>query len=379
MARPSPAKGVSGLNMDIVLRKELLAVEWDALVNASPDGWVFSLWDWQELILAVEPWALEDHSFAIRDGRLLLAVVPLQYHPGSGRMASSGWGGSGPVIDGRLDERTRKKLMGQSIQHCIDLARERGATGFDVSLSPVTATSISTAWGVNPLVFHGLEDRSGLAQVLDLSLSEDDLWTGLSADARRQIKKARESGLCVERVVWAQHLDRYYELHGATYTRTGVQQHPRAYFAGIAAHTAPSGHSVLWAVRTPAWEILAYHNASWFGCGASYHTGCSLEDAGFPGASYLLFWEAMLGAKHAGIRWYDCGAIFPGAVGSEKQKGLSTFKTKFGGQPHRQFSASLNFSCQDAVPAAVTPAPTFPNRLVRSLLFRIRAFNRNVR
>ncbi len=84
-------------------------------------------------------------------------------------MASTAWGGSGPVIDGRLDGKSRKKLMGQAIQYCIDRARERGADGFDVSLSPVTATSISSVWGVNPLVFHELEDRSGLSQVVDLS------------------------------------------------------------------------------------------------------------------------------------------------------------------------------------------------------------------
>ncbi|AMW35888.1 peptidoglycan bridge formation glycyltransferase FemA/FemB family protein [Haematospirillum jordaniae] len=356
------------MSLEIIPRAETTPEEWDAHVCGSPDGWVFSLWGWQELIEAVEPWALEDHSFAIREGRRLLALVPLHYHPGSGRIASTGWGGSGPVIDGRLGGKARNKLMGQAIQHCINLARERGATGFDVSLSPVTATSIASAWGVNPQVFHGLEDRSGLAQVIDLSKSEDELWADLTSDARRQIKQAREAGLLVERVDWAQHLDRYYELHVATYTHTGVSPHPRAYFAGITGHTAPSGHSVLWGVSTPAGELVAYHNAAWFGAGAYYHTGCSADYSGFSGASYLLFWEAMLGARRAGIRWYDCGAVFPGKTSSEKQKGLSTFKTKFGGQPHRQFSGGLNFPCRPIASSGVSPAPTF----IRQVLGKIR-------
>lgn len=347
------------MSIEVIARAETTQADWDALVCSSPDGWVFSLWGWQELILAVEPWALVDHSFAFSEGKRLLAVVPLQYHPGSGRMASTCWGGSGPVIDGRLHGKTRNNLMRQSIQHCIDLARERGAAGFDVVLSPVTTTSISSAWGVNPLVFQGLEDRSGLAQVIDLSKSEDELWADLMSDARRQINRAREAGLVVERVNWAQHLDRYYEMHVATYTRTGVQPHPRAYFAGIAAHTAPSGNSVLWAVLTSEGEVVAYHNDAWFGCGAYYHTGCSTEDPGFSGASYLLFWEAMLGARRAGIRWYDCGAIFTGKTPSEKQKGLSTFKTKFGGQPHRQFSGDFTFPCSFIASSSVSPPPTF--------------------
>jgi len=356
------------MSLEFVSRAETTQQEWDALVCSSPDGWVFSLWGWQELIEAVETWALEDHSFAFREGRRLLAVVPLQYNPSLGRMASTGWGGSGPIVDGRLSGKSRNKLMGRVIRHCIDLARERGADGFDVSLSPVTATSIASEWGVNPLVFYGLEDCSGLTQVIDLSKSEDELWADLTSDARRQIKQAREAGLDVERVDWGQHLDRYYEMHVATYTRTGVKPHPRAYFAGIAAHTAPSGHSVLWGVRTLSGEFMAYHNAAWLGCGAYYHTGCSTDDPGFSGASYLLFWEAMLGARRAGIRWYDCGTVFPGKTSTEKQKGLSTFKTKFGGQTHRQFYGGLNFSRCPVASSAVSPAPTFIKRMVGRIL-----------
>lgn len=360
--------------MDIIPRCKLCSEEWDSLVNSSPDGWVFSLWGWQELIETVEPWALEDHGFAFREGRRLLVVVPLHYHPGSGRMASTGWGGSGPVIDGRIRGKARERLMGQAVQRCLDLAKARGAVGFDVSLSPVTATSISSVWGVNPLVFHSLKDHSGLSQVVDLSVSEDELWADLTSDARRQIKQARDAGFRVERVDWSQHLDRYYELHVATYTRTGVQPHPRAYFAGIAAHTAPTGNSVLWALCAPGGEYIAYHNAAWFGSGSYYHTGCSADSALHAGANHLLFWEAMLGAMHAGIRWYDCGSIFPDVDASEKQRGLSTFKTKIGGQPHRQFGAGVNFLQHGTTPTAVPPEPTFPRRLLRGLMRRLCAY-----
>lgn len=352
------------MSLKIISRAETTQAEWDALVHSSPDGWVFSLWGWQELILTVETWALEDHSFAIHEGRRLLAVTPLQYSLDSGLMASTGWGGSGPVIDGRLDGKTRNKLMRQAIQHCIDIARERGAAGYEVSLSPVTATSISSAWGVNPLVFSGLEDRSGLAQVIDLSKSEDELWNHLTSDARSQIKQARIAGYYVESVNWLEHVDRYYDLHRATYKRTGVSPHQREYFVGIANHTASTGNSVLWAAYRTDGEIVAYHNAAWFGAGASYHTGCSTLEDRNASVNYLLFWEAMLGAKHAGMRWYECGTIFPGATATQKQKGLSTFKAKFGGQPHRQFFGGLNFQCRPVASTDVSLAPTFLKQIL---------------
>lgn len=325
------------MSFEIVQRGSLAPGEWDALVRGSPDGWTFALYGWQELILAVAQWGLEDFSFALREGSKLIAVVPLQFNAGTGRMSSSGWGGCGPIVSGTLAGKMRHHVMQTAMDQCYALARERGASHFDLSISPVTQTSIDSAWGVNPLVFHGLEDRSGLSQVIDLELSEEELWAALSPDARRQIRMAREKGCVAGRVDWQEHLDRYYSIHDVTYRRTGVQPHPKAYFAGIAAHTAPTGNSVLWAALAPNGEAIAYHNAAWLNSGGSYHTGCSLDEAGKSGASYLLFWEAIIGAKAAGLRWYDCGPIFPGSS-SPKQKGLSTFKTKFGGQPHRFFA-----------------------------------------
>jgi hypothetical protein len=354
--------------MQIESRQQLTAPEWDTLVNASSDGWVFSLWGWQELIESVDSWALEDHSFAIKEGSRLLAVVPLHYHPASASMGSSGWGGSGPVIDARLQGKSRRNLMDMAIQHGIRLARSRNANRFEIPLSPVTGTSTTCSWGVNPLVFHGLDDRSGLAQVVDLARSDEQLWAELSADARRQIKRARDAGIRVEPVDWTRHLERYYDLHVATYKRTGVSPHPRAYFEGIAVRTAVTGHSVLWAAFDVDRTVLAYHNMAKMGSGASYHTGCSAVGAGPSGASYLLFWEAMLGARRDGVRWYDCGAVFPGKSASEKQKGLSAFKNKFGGEPHRQFVGVLELHASEAPEVEATSNPP---GVVKRLLHRV--------
>ena len=168
------------------------------------------------------------------------------------------------------------------------------------------------------------------------------MWRGLSPDARRQVRLAREAGYSVERADWAQSLEHYYALHCETYDRTGVASHPREYFSGIAHHMAPQGHAVLWRVRDSAGEIVGYHNDACFRNAAYYHTGCSATGSGASGAGYLLFWESIIGARNAGIRWYDCGTVFPHAEDG-KQRGLTTFKTKFGGEMHRQFRATTRF------------------------------------
>lgn len=328
------------MTISFEMRRQINAAEWNEVVENSPDGWVFSLYGWQELILQVEQWALEDHSFGVRENGRLVAVMPLQFNKNDRRMSSSGWGGSGPVITGRVAGKARSRLIRVMLDRCTAIARECGAVSFEFSVSPVTGSSIQNTWGVNPFCFYGFEDHSGLAQVVDLAQPEPMLLARMAADARRQIRIARDRGCNVERVDWSEHLDRYYQLHEETYRRTGVSPHPKAYFSGMAAHTARTGHSVLWAAHSPGGEVVAYHNAAWFAEGGYYHTGCSASEAAEFGVSYLLFWEAMLGAKAAGIRWYDAGAIFPNAM-DEKRRGLTTFKRKFGGQPHRSFSCRM--------------------------------------
>ncbi|WP_337996698.1 lipid II:glycine glycyltransferase FemX [Oleispirillum naphthae] len=352
--------------MHPISRAEISAAEWDGLVHGSPDGWVFSLFGWQDLILTVERWSLQEMSFGLRENGRLVAVVPLQFNPNNRRVSSSGWSGSGPVLDGSLSPAARDRILEAAIGHCLDRARQCGADAFDFTLSPVTRSSINAPWGVNPFVFHGLDDVSGLSQVIDLAQPEDRLWADLSTLTHRMIHRARKHGYSVERLDWAESLDHYYGLHCATYRRTGVPPHPRSYFAGIAAVTAASGNSVLWGVRDPSGSIVACHNSAWFGEGAYYHTGCSEDGANQTGASYLLFWGAILGARAAGLRWYDCGAIFPNATDA-KQRGLTTFKTKFGGTPHRMFQVQATFPQPEAPPVRRSLPRRAASRLKRIL------------
>lgn len=324
------------MSLEYISRHDIAPDEWDAVVKGSPDGWVFGLYGWQELTLAVPNWAYQDFSFGIREGGKLLAVVPLQYQAASRTMASNGWSGCGPMVSGALAGKFRSRVMQLAIDRCLGLARQQGAEAFSFTLNPVTQTSLSAPWGVNPFAQHGLDDTAGLSQVVDLRVTPDALWFSLSQDARRQVRAAREAGITVSRVEWSECLDDYYALHCATYARTGVQPHPESYFSGIVKHIAPGGHAVLWRAQSADGATLAYHNACWFKQGGYYHTGCSADGANELGASYLLFWEALAGAQAGGLQWYDCGAIFPNAT-DPKQKGLSTFKTKFGGEAHRRY------------------------------------------
>jgi hypothetical protein len=222
-----------------------------------------------------------------------------------------------------------------------------------MAISPVTRTSILQRWGVNPFVFHGFKDTSQLSQIIDLSLAEAELFEAISPKTKPLLQRALDNGIEVRRVDWAEFLDDYYACHCETYIRTGVSPHPKTYFAGIAQEMAPRGYASLLGAFTRAGEPVAFHNAARFLEGALYHTGCSRTQALALGANHLLLWRSILSAKQAGVRWFDVGTIIPGAT-DPKLKGLTLFKTRFGGEPHRYLRAEMELPAH-ASPCAAEP------------------------
>jgi SAM-dependent methyltransferase len=314
------------------------ASEWDALVESSPDGWVWALSRWQKLILDVQEWGLADFSFGAYAGSRLVGVMPLQYQAASQKMASSGWGLVGPVISGAHGSQERTPLLRAMLAHAEELAREQKATRVELGASPLTASSRNARWGVNPFVPFGYEDISTHTKIVALELGIESIWSSISENAKRKIKLATKLGVTVQRVDWLSMLDRYYEAHCTTYRRTGVTPHPRTYFEAIARELAPRGHAVLWAAFTRAGEPIAFRNDARCRDGVVYHTGCSKNEALETGANYLLVWEAVQGAVRDGFRWYEIGEVFPAAKDG-KARGLTEYKSRFGGDLHRYFKA----------------------------------------
>lgn len=345
---------------------------WDEVARSSPDGWTFSLRGWQRIVTGVAAWEFQERSFAITEGKRILAVVPLHYRTSHKTMASSGWGGSGPVLAESLSKPDRESVFAAALDRMIEICAEDAAETLDVSCYPVTKSSLENRWGVNPFQLHGFEDVSLLSQVIDLSQSEADIWNSFAQSARQAIRKSEKAGFRAERVGWSDMLDAYYECHVETYARTGVEPHPRAYFEGIARHTAPVGASALFAACSPGGEPLAFHNDARFGMGSNYHTGCSRSSTRGAGLDYLLMWYAILDAKRNNCQWYDCGWVFPG-TSDPKQMGLTLFKTRFGGDLHRAFRGRIAFHQEHASPLDMPVIPDISSQPPRppSLLSRL--------
>lgn len=360
--------------MDVAPFEAVSEKQWDGLVTNSPDGWPFALSTWRQVVLAVTEWQLQDHSFAMFDNSQMCAVVPMQIDRRSGALGITGWGGCGPVIAGHVSGRRRDLVRAAAIRIVDETAIKLRANAVRISVPPVTASAIENSRGVNPFSFCGLEDCSGISQVIDLAPDETTLWRGLSETARQTVRKAEKGGTAIVRANWAEMLDCYYRIHQENYLRTGVTPHPKSYFAGIAHEMAEAGHSVLWAALDQKGDAIAFHNDMHFGAGSWYHTGCSTDAGLATGANYLLFWRSMLGARAAGRRWYDCGEIFPPSA-DKKSNGLTMFKTRFGGEPHRYLKASKDYGARG--PTAAPPAHSGPRALLAGCMSRLRRLSRS--
>ncbi len=315
--------------------------EWDNFVLSSPDGWIFSLHCWQELIKAVRRWALAECSFAIKDGDRFLTIVPLQYSDADRTLSSSGFGSSGPIFAPFLEGVELEQVTEATYRKISEIAASKGAERIWVTISPLTKRSLQTRSGVNPLVMKGFRDFSTQTMIVDLARREEELWSDLSQLSRRKIRKAREQGYEVVRLKWPDAVDRYYEMHVETYNRTGAVPHPFEYFDGIARGPGAKGFSVLFGVQSKDGRIVAFHNSARMPHASLYHTGCSAVESLDSGANYLLFWEALIAARADGCSWYEVGEIFPQAKG-DKSAGLTQLKTKFGGEQHQYFKGELS-------------------------------------
>jgi hypothetical protein len=315
--------------------------EWDAFVERSPDAW---FWQHSDYLAFAEELGesrnVENHSFFIVENEEILAVCPLLIEVVADSKQYSYLGEFLPIAALAPDLTASKssKVMKHYVDSLADLADDH-----DVDYARVMTPALAPARvhmtmpSVDPLLRFGYLDVSTATQLIDLALTEEDLWGGVRSGHRQDIKKA--AALCEVHVwdsatVTDEKCSEYQELHQKDAGR--VTRSQRSF--DLMFDWIRSDRAVLVEASLEG-TAVAFSLFMVFGTGAYYGSSCKDPDHSRVPASHLIQWRTMLWLKERGYRHYDLGYQHLGAslvhVPSAKEIGISSFKRGFGGSTVR--------------------------------------------
>lgn len=219
------------------------------------------------------------------------------------------------VIANSVNEAEEKNFL----NGCV---RKLAKTGVDFCSQPPTH-----------VVFRVCPDNAIAAPfgsyIVNLDLSEEELWSGVHAKHRNVILNAQKKGVEI-RFGANQDVSAVYEMLVQTMGRSGMPFVARDVFLNM---ISALGENVE--------VVVAYHDGKPMGCGvfpfskysAYYQYGGSV-DTPVLGAMNLLHWEAMKHFKSQNVKYYDfVGARIEPKSGS-KLEGIQRFKRRFGATMH---------------------------------------------
>lgn len=292
--------------------------EWDAFVAASPEGSFLQLTAWARAN-AVKGWRVSRLALPT-DGRIIGAQILVH------RMRPSPWS-RGYAPRGPIAEAFDATAVAD-FTASIRTAARRLRLSHMVIDPALPAGHSAEAW----LLAQGWRRiniiQSNRTRVLDLTLSEETLWSGLRSSARWSVNKARRSGYAIDDAGEAG-LDDFERIFLETARRVGFEA--GAAFRTVYREFAADGAARLLLARAPGGEAVA--TLMLLSCGQKIIEiyGASTRDGARGRANYLIKWEAIRSSRERGFSSYD--------VWGTDQEGLAEFKAGFGGDEHEYIGA----------------------------------------
>lgn len=167
--------------------------------------------------------------------------------------------------------------------------------------------------------------------IIDLTLSEEELWRGIEKITRKNINASRKCGVLIEDGM--ERLDECYALIKDTFGRSKLSFMSRDSFARYMLGLGENGRI-----------LIAHHQGRIESCGvyafstyAAYAVYAGNRPDQMKGAHKLTHWEALKSFKESGVRLYDLvGARIDPQMGS-KQEAINSFKQRLGGKLKRGY------------------------------------------
>lgn len=222
-------------------------------------------------------------------------------------------------------------VMPQDLVAIAAVARSAGCGWLRIEPDDAAAVAVYRATGLQVTdAPHDVQPRCVLQ--LDLTPSAEVIMATMKPKHRYNIRLAERKGVTVTRYVasdagFADALDTFCRLVGATAGRKGVRFHDAAYYAGMFAHL-PEDMIALY-VATYQGRPLAANIMTYAGGVATYlHGGTAATDRAVM-APLLAQWHQMLDAKARGCDRYDFGGMVARTSRGNDMASVMRFKDGF--------------------------------------------------
>lgn len=300
-------------NMTYALSDIASEAIWNAFVKTHSPMALFQGWEWGNVAKSSgrTVWRLGWH-----ESEKLVAVA--QVEKVAARRGTFLHVRHGPILN-----RPNKSLWNALMSDLATLAKREHAWFIRVSpLLEITPGHIRLyrELGLSPSPIHAMDAE--LCWVLDLDKSEEELLSGMRKTTRYEIKRAEKLGVVIRKHT---DLKDFFALYARTSGRHGFVRH-----AGIREEVKVFGSQAVVLDALVEKNVTASAVILFWGNQAIYHHGASVPSK-IP-ASYLVQWEAIREAKKRGKMLYNFWGIAPDEKENHPWRGITLFKTGFGGR-----------------------------------------------
>jgi hypothetical protein len=333
--------------MEIILRKDISAAQWDRHVSVLPDASFLYTSLAIEYYRLFSPFLLEDLSFVMLENKICRACVPLFLEEVNGEkiFANGGSFGVAPLV--ALNERYKitERLMDNSFEKIFEMAAHHGVKKIFMRLDPLVNPDAShKIYNYNLLMRHGFENKSLTTRIIDLRLSHTQLYEDLPRGTKAKIRQGTE----IYSAEWynAKNISEeifsiYQNMH---HRAAGRITRPLATF-DLMHEWIKNANGFLQLIRFGDFYINAIiifiHNGR-----AYYASGADNPDVDFPKpVGHLAHWSIINFLKNEGATHYEIGwqqfSAQPYDCPSQKDISISFFKSLFGGYNSPLFRGEL--------------------------------------
>ena len=182
---------------------------------------------------------------------------------------------------------------------------------------------------INSAKNHKLNEKLPIpawTNIIDLSMTEDEILTQMKPKGRYNIKLAEKKGVRIE-VRPKEEVETFYELLKATTERDHFRPNPLQYYKDMLANIPDS--LLMFALHED--DILCGGIFTYTANQGLYYYGASSNVKRNLMAPYLLQWTALLEAKKRGCKYYDFMGIADPNNPNDQLKTVTDFKLKFAG------------------------------------------------